>query len=171
LIALLGWDAAHFAFTLKEDDFLDHKLGLVKPACEPLRYRAPTAPERARASAMRANLARWIPGGVNSLGQPRFAFVGEISALEPGPGWRVQVPAGNAALAAAAQRFRQGGSDARVVEVALDPSDTLGPGGFRIAPARDGARIVAAAGRGAIHALYHLRNLRQWPAEETVFAE
>jgi hypothetical protein len=171
LIALLGWDAAHFAFTLKEDDFLDHKLGLVKPACEPLRYRAPTAPERARASAMRANLARWIPGGVNSLGQSRFAFVGEISALEPGPGWRVQVPAGNAALAAAAQRFRQGGSDARVVEVALDPSDTLGPGGFRIAPARDGARIVAAAGRGAIHALYHLRNLRQWPAEETVFAE
>src|ERR1035441_7012566 len=100
------------------------------------------------------------PGGVKSLGQPRFAFVDEISALEPGPGWRVQAPAGNAALAAAAQRFRQGGTDARVVEVALDPSGSLGPGGFRIAPARDGVRIVAANGRTAIHALYRSEERR-----------
>jgi hypothetical protein len=26
LISLLGWDATHFSFTLKEDDFLDYKL-------------------------------------------------------------------------------------------------------------------------------------------------
>src|ERR1700693_815241 len=32
IIELLGWTAERYAFTLKEDDFLEHKLGRVKPA-------------------------------------------------------------------------------------------------------------------------------------------
>lgn len=57
---LLGWDRAKFAFTLKEDDFLDVKLGRVKPACEPLRYQAPSAAERRRAGEIRASVERWL---------------------------------------------------------------------------------------------------------------
>jgi len=171
IIALLGWDAERFTCTLKEDDFLDHKLGLVKPACEALRYRRPNAQERRRAAAIRASLARWLPGGVKTLGQPRFAFVEGISALEPGPGWRVQAPAGNPALAAAARRFGQAGGNGRVIEIVLDPGGKLGPGDFCLQATAGGARIVAATERAAIRGLYDLRNRRVWPEGEMVSAE
>ena len=38
LLDLLGWDAAHLAYILKEDDFLWHKLGAFKPECAPVWY-------------------------------------------------------------------------------------------------------------------------------------
>lgn len=76
IIRLLGWDAGRFAFTLKEDDFLEHKLGLAKPRCEELRYRKPDAAERKRAAEIRASVR--IP----NLGQRRFAFVDELSATQ-----------------------------------------------------------------------------------------
>jgi hypothetical protein len=44
LVQLLGWDLERLRFTLKEDDFLDHKLG-PKPECEPVRWAALTAAE------------------------------------------------------------------------------------------------------------------------------
>ena len=171
IIALLGWDAERFAFTLKEDDFLDHKLGLVKPACETLRYHKPSAAQTKRAAAIRASLARWFPGGVKTLGQPRFAFVEEISALEPGPRWRVKAPTGYPALAAAAKRFGQDNGVGRVVEVLVDPAAKLGPGDFRFTSKGDSARILAATERAAIRGLYHLRSRRQWPDGETLSAE
>lgn len=171
IIALLGWDAERFAYTLKEDDFLDHKLGLVKPACEALRYRPPNARERKRAAAIRASLARWLPGGVKTLGEPRFAFVEEISAPEPGPGWRVMAPAGSPALAAAAGRFGPDGGNGPVIEIVLDPAVKLGPGDFSLQATAGGARIVATTGRAAIRGLYHLRNQRVWPQGETVSTE
>ena len=40
---LLGWSTEYFWYILKEDDFLFHKLGDHKPACEPLRYEKPSA--------------------------------------------------------------------------------------------------------------------------------
>ena len=46
IIELLGWNAERFAYTLKEDDFLEHKLGQVKPDCATLLYRRPEAIER-----------------------------------------------------------------------------------------------------------------------------
>ena len=167
IIELLGWDAERFAFTLKEDDFLDHKLGRVKPACDPLRYRKPDTEERKKAAAIRTSLTRAIPGGVKSLGQPRFAFVETMSALEPGPGWRVEAPAGKPALAAAARRFGQGSGGGRRVEVVLDESAKLGPGDFSITSNADRSRIVAATERAAIRGLYHLRSESQWPEGET----
>lgn len=83
IIQLLGWDARRFAFTLKEDDFLDHKLGLAKPACEELRYTTPAPSERKQANAIRGALARVLPGGLKDLGRPRFAFVPELSTPAP----------------------------------------------------------------------------------------
>ena len=38
LLTLLGWDEDRLAFILKEDDFLDHKLGYVKPYCDKILY-------------------------------------------------------------------------------------------------------------------------------------
>jgi len=39
LLTLLGWPEEELAYVLKEDDFLYHKLGDLKPACESLRYK------------------------------------------------------------------------------------------------------------------------------------
>ncbi|MEO8130751.1 MAG: hypothetical protein ABI822_26880 [Bryobacteraceae bacterium] len=167
IIELLGWDAERFAFTLKEDDFLEHKLGRVKPACDTLRYHKPDSLERKRAAAIRSSLMRWMPGGVKTLGQPRFAFVEEISTLESGPGWRVEVPQGKPALTAAAKRFGSGGRAGRRVELVLDNGVNLGPGDFSITSKSDGVRIVAATERAAIRGLYHLRAEPQLPDGET----
>ena len=85
IIQLLGWNAERFAYTLKEDDFLEHKLGQVKPDCATLLYRRPEAIERKKASAIRSTLNHSIPGGIRSLGQPRFAFIERMSAVEASP--------------------------------------------------------------------------------------
>lgn len=75
IIQLLGWDPARFHFTLKEDDFLDIKLG-PKPNCPPLVYAPPTETEQNHA----ARIAKTLPPGLKDLGQPRFAFIPELSS-------------------------------------------------------------------------------------------
>lgn len=178
---LLGWDREKFEFTLKEDDFLDVKLGRVKPACELLRYQPPTADQRRRASEIRTKVERWFGREINSPAQPRFAFVDELSALEPpmpavrapalNPGeidlrhgWTYSVKGGGAALAAAVERFRayastSGASSAQSKRFDLHVSNTgdLQPGDFRINAEPDRIQITAPTERAAIRALYHLR--------------
>ncbi|MBL8227995.1 MAG: hypothetical protein JNL98_05945 [Bryobacterales bacterium] len=154
IIALLGWSTDQFAFTLKEDDFLDVKLGRVKPACAPLRYHPPTEADRRRAEEIRAVLKRDIPRAIAS--RPRFAFVEELSKVEPGPGWRIHAPNAPPALNAAAERFGQGHTGATSVDIAIEPSE--GRGNFRIQPAQGRYRITAGDEASAIHALYRLRS-------------
>ena len=50
LLELLDWDVARMNFTLKEDDFLWHKLGDLKPATEPVYYVADNAQQRQTAA-------------------------------------------------------------------------------------------------------------------------
>ncbi|MDD3953128.1 MAG: hypothetical protein PHY82_04335, partial [Lentisphaeria bacterium] len=47
LLQLLGWNAEQLAFALKEEDFLWHKLGSLKPDAKPVYYRALTEDEKA----------------------------------------------------------------------------------------------------------------------------
>jgi hypothetical protein len=178
---LLGWDRAKFEFTLKEDDFLDVKLGRVKPACEPLRYQAPTAAERRRAGEIRTNVERWFGRELRLPAQPRFSFVAELSALPPplpglggavadpgeielGQGWRYEVTGGGAALTSAVERFRDyvtnGGASSRETRtfgIAVARGGDLRPGDFRVQAEAGGVRITAPTERAAIRALYHLR--------------
>lgn len=167
IIDLLGWKESHFSFTLKEDDFLDVKLGRVKPSCEPLRYRAPSAEDRRKAASIRKTLREALQGGVRTLGRPRFGFVSELSAVEPGPGWRVAVPPQLSALAAAASRFGSGARSDRHVEVVLDKTRPRGE--VVLTPAGKVMRVVAGSEQAAIHALYRLK--RDWPSEEVQFKE
>lgn len=78
IVELLGWTEARYEFTLKEDDFLDIKLGRVKPDCEPLRYRPPTPEEARRAAEIRSLLTKWFGDKLNEPGEERFAFVEEF---------------------------------------------------------------------------------------------
>lgn len=163
IIELLGWDAARFAFTLKEDDFLDVKLGMRQPECETLRYRTPSPAEQRRAAALRAAWKHVFPGGIHSLGKPRFSFVESFTRPDPGPGWKVIAPAGSAALQSAAKRFSTGPLSGKRVTVEIGGPAELGPCGYRIIPVPAGARILAATEAGAIRGLYALRAEGRWP--------
>ncbi len=84
LMTLLGMPRERLRYALDEDDFLFHKLGRIKPACEPLLYAAPSAEETAAASRM----AEWLrEEGFSAAAaqpeEPRFAFVKALSLPDP----------------------------------------------------------------------------------------
>lgn len=60
LLKLLGWDAEQLAYILKEDDFLDIKLGSLKPACKPVIYRELNQEERRETKQLREVMERYI---------------------------------------------------------------------------------------------------------------
>jgi hypothetical protein len=180
---LLGWDREKYEFTLKEDDFLDVKLGRVKPACEPLRYQAPDAAAKRRAGEIRTLVEKWFPWELKGPAQPRFAFVEELSRaaaplraagavsageIELGRAWSYQVSGGGAALSAAVDRFRDyvsaGGAaagGARSFEVRVGEAAEPRPGDFRIVAEPDRVQVTAPTERAAIRALYHLRGMME----------
>jgi hypothetical protein len=76
LLQLLGWTPEQMRYSLREDDFLYHKLGSLKPAAMPVRY-APLTPQQARQTqALRAGVRRLFPpGGEKRRGEPPFGFL------------------------------------------------------------------------------------------------
>ena len=54
LLQLLDMTPGELSVMLREEDFLWHKLGRVKPQCEPLRYSAPNDKAKQRAAEIRA---------------------------------------------------------------------------------------------------------------------
>ena len=84
LLTLLDMTADELAFGLREDDFLYIKLGSLKPKCEPVRYVEPDVATRAA----EAQIKRWVTESfgeaLNAPGEPRFAFVDELSKLPAG---------------------------------------------------------------------------------------
>ncbi|MBO0858203.1 MAG: hypothetical protein J2P21_07040 [Chloracidobacterium sp.] len=79
IMRLLEWDEKQYRYTLKEDDFLDIKLGRVKPDCAILRYAPPTAEEERRAAEIKESLKKWFGKGLDEPGQSLFAFIEEFN--------------------------------------------------------------------------------------------
>lgn len=79
LTQLLGWDRQRFDFTLKEDDFLDVKLGRDKPVCEPVFYRALSREEREGVARVKRIVEEVFGGEIRRKGQDLFHFVSELS--------------------------------------------------------------------------------------------
>ncbi len=79
LLMLLGWDTDRLAYALKEDDFLWHKLGRLKPACKPLKYEEPDAATLARCDEIKSLVLKLAGDEFNKPAQPRFDFVQELS--------------------------------------------------------------------------------------------
>ena len=90
LLALLKWTEEEMAYTLREDDFLYVKLGLLKPKCEPLRYAAPDDAATARAAKIKALMAATFPDGVGVPEEPLFTFVDDLSRAPEGDAPAVQ---------------------------------------------------------------------------------
>jgi hypothetical protein len=159
---LLGWDRDTFAFTLKEDDFLDVKLGRVKPACEMLRYAAPSPEERQRAAEIARRIREWFPRELSTPAQARFAFAGELSRMPTRQGpVEVVAASGSEALRVAGKRFSAWtsgyGAEAgavRRLHIAVEPARQAG---YRIEVRGSRIGIRAASDREAIRALYRLR--------------
>ena len=118
IVQLLGWTLEHLEFTLKEDDFLDHKVGSAKPVCERLTYRQPSEGERQQARAMKKLLDQelgrtlHLPGErlctmVQSLSTPGVPLLRNPSVkpsageVDLSSGWTLVAPSGEAAKRAA----------------------------------------------------------------------
>jgi hypothetical protein len=82
LLTLLDWTPEQLAFTLREDDFLFIKLGLLKPRCAPIRYAPPDAATRRRSAEIARTLRRYFPDGLNRQTDPLFGFVSTLSKTE-----------------------------------------------------------------------------------------
>lgn len=83
LLDLLEWTPEQLAYTLREDDFLYIKLGLLKPKCAPLHFEESNAEVRAREDAMAATVRQYFPDGLDAAGEPLFAFVDDLSSMPP----------------------------------------------------------------------------------------
>ncbi|HUQ91536.1 MAG TPA: hypothetical protein VM120_07630 [Bryobacteraceae bacterium] len=154
LIELLEWTHEKLEFTLKEDDFLSHKLG-PKPDCPKIVYSEPSAEARRRSAEIRGVLKKSFGAGLGKAGEEPFAFVGHLSdqsfsnqrdpKSKPSKdqvdisGWAVQSPPGEAA--APVDRFQEylraamaapaGTGKSGRIEFRLSPNE-VPAGGFRI---------------------------------------
>ncbi len=78
IIELLGWNPERYRFTLREDDFLDVKLG-PKPDCRPVLYSEPTPAARGRAAEIRKLMESTVGPDLSTPAEPAFAFVERLS--------------------------------------------------------------------------------------------
>lgn len=83
LLTLLGWTREELAFTLREDDFLFHKLGFLKPKCEPLTFTVADAAVRQREAEIRTFIGSRFPEGLPAQREPLFGFVDTLSSKAP----------------------------------------------------------------------------------------
>jgi hypothetical protein len=78
ILALLGWTPEQLAYTLREDDFFFHKVGMLKPKCLPLQWSVPTAAETARAEAIARQVHADFPSGSLEGSEPLFSFIDKL---------------------------------------------------------------------------------------------
>ena len=75
LLELLGWSPEQLAFALKEDDFLWHKMGQLKPEIEPVYYRPLSDQEIQKTEQWRKRLREHFPEGEPVVGERPFGFL------------------------------------------------------------------------------------------------
>lgn len=182
IVELLGWTEQRYRFTLKEDDFLDIKLGVAKPRCTRLIYRPPSERERAAAREMRENVGELFGSELDIPGEARFAFVGQLSdsrypsgrdpeakaesgEIDLSHGWALDADG----QPDAGERLRRYLREAMgvslldhagtgVIRLSTDGERSLGREGFRIEVSSAEVRITAAEPTGVLRAIYFLQD-------------
>lgn len=177
IIQLLGWTPERFAFTLKEDDFLDIKLGLPKPHCEPVIYYPPTPEQRRRASELRAIVHQTFGAELQQPGEDRFQFVSRLSrpaavrlrdaGARPAASEvdlaRFQAPDAPAHFLAWMEsamdvRFQPPSPEAPRIRSALNPDLGLPPESYQVDIADKEIFIQASDATGILRCFYDLRD-------------
>jgi hypothetical protein len=158
---LLGWTREKLDFTLKEDDFLDVKLG-PKPVCDPVLYAPPSEAERRRAGEIRTFVRSVFGLDLALKGEPAFDFVARLSRADAPRARRTTAegldlsrfelePGGPANVSALLERQLRafGASPGQGVKVKLKVDIAAPPGTFSIEPAR-GVLLLRASGEDAL---------------------
>jgi hypothetical protein len=83
LLTLLDMSADQLAHSLREDDFLFSKLGLLKPKCEPLKYAPPNEEAKKRAAEIKRIVQETFGDELSQPAEPRFGFVQQLSKEDP----------------------------------------------------------------------------------------
>lgn len=78
LLELLDMEEEELALALKEDDFLFHKLGRLKPDCSILRYEKPKESEKKGAANIRRIVKSQFGVNMNQKPEPRFSFIEDL---------------------------------------------------------------------------------------------
>ena len=79
MLELLNWTDEKLTFTLKEDDFLYHKLGSFKPVCQPITYSPQDKAGQDGSKWIKKVLSEEFPNGIPQQEEPPFHFVKELS--------------------------------------------------------------------------------------------
>ncbi|MEX0742698.1 MAG: hypothetical protein WD079_07850, partial [Phycisphaeraceae bacterium] len=85
LLTLLDFTEDELAFALYEDDFLFIKLGSLKPAVEPVRYREPDPAARRRAADIQKLVEHHFGNALHEPAEPRFHFIDQLSDKTTAP--------------------------------------------------------------------------------------
>jgi hypothetical protein len=183
IIKLLGWDRKKYDFILKEDDFLDIKLGIRKPRCVELVYRPPSEDERAGAAEIQRIVRENFGQTIERPGEELFAFVKDLSEMRYPPardpagkadgdeidlsrGWSISA-AGT--LDAPARRFAAylrsamkaevtAGQGEKNIRLEIRPGLEGGREAFRIKVNQDEVRITGHDEAGVLQGLYLLQD-------------
>ncbi len=182
IIELLGWDRQKYEFTLKEDDFLDVKLGRKKPKCEPLLYAAPSAQEKARAAEIRNTVRRTFGKTLDERGEDLFAFIADLSDTgfrtlrAPGAkpaadeidltnGWSIAAGSAFSRQAARFQEYLRSSMNAVVAENApkkivleVRPPEAAGRESFHIEVGDHQLAVTGASHAAVVEGLYLLQD-------------
>lgn len=85
LLTLLDISPEELEFSLKEDDFLFHKFGNLKPKCSRLVYSQPDEKALARAREIKQLVQKHFKGALTQPAEPLFSFVQELSSMDDLP--------------------------------------------------------------------------------------
>ncbi len=79
LLTLADMSREELEFSLKEDDFLFHKFGNLKPACLPLKYTSPDSATLARAGEIKQLVEKYFRSVPDQPVEPLFSFIRDLS--------------------------------------------------------------------------------------------
>ena len=82
LLTLLDWDSAHLDETLRDDDFLAHKVGGMKPNCSDVKYISPSHSIKKRCAEIREIVEDNFGDELNVPQEKRFAFIQKLSEID-----------------------------------------------------------------------------------------
>ena len=82
LLVLLDITSEQLDETLRDDDFLAHKVGGMKPVCSDLKYIEPDTKTIERCSAIKKIVEDNFGDQINRSGEKRFAFISKLSEVD-----------------------------------------------------------------------------------------
>ncbi|MCL5670057.1 MAG: hypothetical protein M1423_01975 [Acidobacteria bacterium] len=187
LMELLGWDRQRYEYALREDDFLWIKLGRVRPRCDHLRYKEPSAAARSCAARIKRLVREVFQASLDDPGEPPFQFVTDLSStgvpllrdpqsrsakaeVDLSREWRLSTPARETEIPArlvedfASYLRKSYGCDLtaagspRVFKIGIDRSLAITPGSFHLSVQPEAIHLVGRDVEGVRQGLDYLRN-------------